>query len=211
LRLIGSADESLTGRKSGRRSQRVEHAPNALALHVAQVIVKRHEGERHLQRPELRALRHCFRIDTKAPTGAHDRRLKTMPLYMDHHKNAEVLLAEAVAGADLETEHWHGAKALRYWFNEENGEVFCLFDAPTAEAAEAVRREAHGLMTNEIIEVEEGAQRGKAAWDKVKGLVPGHQPVSISAFQVLVFAYAPVNFASRFSKNAATPSLWSWV
>jgi hypothetical protein len=80
-----------------------------------------------------------------------------MPLYMDHHKNIEGLTAEAVAEAhqkDLETQDKHGAKALKYWFNEENGDVFCLFDAPNAEA---VHREAHGLMADDIVEVEEGA------------------------------------------------------
>jgi hypothetical protein len=83
-----------------------------------------------------------------------------MALYMDHHKNIEGLTAEAVAGAhqrDLDTQDKYGAKALKYWFNEANGEVFCLFDAPNAEAAEAVHREAHGLMADDIVEVEEGA------------------------------------------------------
>ena len=83
-----------------------------------------------------------------------------MALYMDHHKNIEGLTAEAVAGAhqrDLDTQDKYGAKALKYWFNEKNGEVFCLFDAPNAEAAEAVHREAHGLMADDIVEVEEGA------------------------------------------------------
>jgi hypothetical protein len=82
-----------------------------------------------------------------------------MPLYMDHHK-IEGLTAEAVAEAhqkDLETQHKHGAKALKYWFNEENGDVFCLFDAPNAQAAEAVHREAHGLMADDIVEVQEGS------------------------------------------------------
>ena len=83
-----------------------------------------------------------------------------MALYMDHHKNIEGLTAEAVAGAhqrDLDTQDKYGAKALKYWFNEDKGEVFCLFDAPSAEAAEAVHREAHGLMADDIVEVEEGA------------------------------------------------------
>jgi len=56
-----------------------------------------------------------------------------MPLYMDRHKNVEGLTAEAVAKAhqkDLQAQDKHGAKALKYWFNEEKGEVFCLFDAP---------------------------------------------------------------------------------
>jgi hypothetical protein len=82
-----------------------------------------------------------------------------MPLYIDRHKYIEGLTAEAVAEAhqrDLEVQHKHGAKALKYWFNEDKGEVFCLFDAPNAEAAEAVHREAHGLLADEIVEVEEG-------------------------------------------------------
>jgi hypothetical protein len=83
-----------------------------------------------------------------------------MPLYMDHHKNLEGLTAEAVAEdhkKDLEVQHKHGAKALRYWFNEEKGEVYCLFEAPSAEAAEAVHREAHGNVADEIMEVKEGS------------------------------------------------------
>jgi hypothetical protein len=83
-----------------------------------------------------------------------------MPLYMDHHKNIEGLTTEAVAGAhqrDLETQGKYGTEILKYWVNEETGEVFCLFDAPNVQAAEAVHREAHGLMADDIVEVEEGA------------------------------------------------------
>jgi hypothetical protein len=82
-----------------------------------------------------------------------------MALYMDHHKHIEGLTAEAVAGAhqkDLETQGKYGTEILKYWFNEENGEVFCLFDAPNVQAAEAVHREAQGLMADDIVEVEEG-------------------------------------------------------
>ena len=83
-----------------------------------------------------------------------------MPLYMDHHKNLEGLSAEAVAEdhkKDLEVQDKHGVKALRYWFNEDKGEVYCLFEAPNAEAAEAVHREAHGNVADEIVEVKEGS------------------------------------------------------
>ncbi len=46
-----------------------------------------------------------------------------MPLYMDHHRNVEGLSAEAVAHQkDLEVQDKHGAKALRYWVNEQKGE-----------------------------------------------------------------------------------------
>ncbi len=83
-----------------------------------------------------------------------------MPLYMDHHKNVEGLSAEAVAEAhqkDMEVQGQHGVKYLKYWYNEEKGEVFCLCEAPSAEAAEAVHREAHGLTADEITEVKEGS------------------------------------------------------
>jgi len=78
---------------------------------------------------------------------------------MDIHKSVEGLTAEAVAGAhkkDLEVQEKHGVKYLRYWYNEEDGTVFCLCEAPSKEAAEAVHREAHGLVADEIIEVKEG-------------------------------------------------------
>jgi hypothetical protein len=83
-----------------------------------------------------------------------------MPLYMDYHKKVDGLTAEAVAGAhkaDLETQDKHGANYLKYWFNEGSGEVWCLVEAPNAEAAHATHREAHGLVADEITEVKEGA------------------------------------------------------
>ena len=83
-----------------------------------------------------------------------------MPLFMDHHRHVEGLTAEAVADAhrkDLETQDQYGVKYHRYWFNEETGEVWCLAEAPSKEAAETVHREAHGLMADEITEVKEGS------------------------------------------------------
>jgi Nickel responsive protein SCO4226-like len=82
-----------------------------------------------------------------------------MPLYLDTHNHVEGLTEEAVAGAhakDLETQAKHGANFLKYWFDEETGQVFCLIDAPSKEAAVAVHRDAHGLLADEIVEVKEG-------------------------------------------------------
>lgn len=82
-----------------------------------------------------------------------------MPLYMDIHKGLDGLTTEAVTGAhamDLEVQQKHGVKYLKYWFNEADGTVFCLCEAPSKEAAEAVHREAHGLVADEIIEIKEG-------------------------------------------------------
>ena len=82
-----------------------------------------------------------------------------MPLYMDIHSKVEGLTAQAVADAhmrDLEVQDKHGVNYQGYWYDEGTGKVFCLVDAPRKDAAEAVHREAHGLVADEIIEVKEG-------------------------------------------------------
>lgn len=82
-----------------------------------------------------------------------------MPLFMDVHNKVEGLTAEAVAGAhkkDLETQGQYGVNYRQYWFDEDSGKVFCLVDAPSKEAAERVHREAHGLVADELTEVQEG-------------------------------------------------------
>jgi hypothetical protein len=83
-----------------------------------------------------------------------------MPLFMDVHQKVDGLTADAVAGAhqkDLEVQDKHGVNYLRYWFDEGSGKVFCLVEAPSAEAAVAVHREAHGLVADDITEVQEGS------------------------------------------------------
>lgn len=82
-----------------------------------------------------------------------------MPLFLDIHKHIPGLTKEGAEGAhqkDLATQHKHDAQYLKYWFNDETGAVFCLVQAPNKEAAIRVHQEAHGLVADEIIEVEEG-------------------------------------------------------
>jgi len=82
-----------------------------------------------------------------------------MPLFMDVHNKVDGLTADAVAGAhqrDLEVQDKYGVHYQRYWFDEGSGKVFCLVDAPDADAAAAVHREAHGLLADDITEVHEG-------------------------------------------------------
>ena len=83
-----------------------------------------------------------------------------MPLFMDIHAHVEGLTKDAVTqahAADLATQEKYGVKYLRYWFDENTGKVFCLVEAPNKEAANAVHREAHGLLADEVIEVNEGS------------------------------------------------------
>ena len=82
-----------------------------------------------------------------------------MPLFMDVHHKVDGLTAEAVAGAhekDLEVQGKYGVDYKRYWFDEASGKVFCLVDAPDAETAARVHREAHGLEADELVQVQEG-------------------------------------------------------
>ena len=83
-----------------------------------------------------------------------------MPLFMDVHHKIEGLTAEAVAGAhqqDLAVQGRYGVDYRRYWFDEGSGTVFCLVEAPDADAAARVHREAHGLVADELIPVAEGS------------------------------------------------------
>jgi hypothetical protein len=87
------------------------------------------------------------------------RRETTMPLFMDVHTKIDGLTAAAVADAhrrDLGVQGAHGVNYRQYWFDETSGTVFCLVEAPTADAAHAVHQEAHGLVADQIIEVREG-------------------------------------------------------
>jgi hypothetical protein len=82
-----------------------------------------------------------------------------MPLFMDVHEKVEGLTAEAVGQAhqrDLEVQGAYGVNYLQYWFDEGTGKVFCLVEAPDAETASRVHREAHGLVADELVQVQEG-------------------------------------------------------
>ena len=83
-----------------------------------------------------------------------------MALFMDVHNIEGGVSVSDVAGAhqaDLATQGAHGVNYLRYWVDSEAGKIFCLVEAPDAEAANTVHREAHGLVADEIYPVTEHA------------------------------------------------------
>jgi hypothetical protein len=83
-----------------------------------------------------------------------------MPLFIDVHKKVEGLTAQAVFEAhakDVAIQANYGVKYIKYWYDESTGRVFCYVEAPSKEAAEAVHRESHGLVADEIFEVKEGS------------------------------------------------------
>lgn len=79
-----------------------------------------------------------------------------MPLYLDIHTvpgaSADDLRKAHIA--DVATQQKYGVDYQKYWFNEKCGKAFCLVEAPSVEAAEAVHREAHGLVAEKIIEID---------------------------------------------------------
>jgi hypothetical protein len=82
-----------------------------------------------------------------------------MALFMDSHAIDGGVKATDVAQAhlaDLQTQDRYGVRYLRYWVDERGGRIFCLVDAPDAEAAIRVHREAHGLVADTIHQVVEG-------------------------------------------------------
>jgi hypothetical protein len=83
-----------------------------------------------------------------------------MALYMDVHNSLpDGTTAAEVAGAhaaDLRVQQRYGVQYLNYWLDEKAGKVFCLVEAPSADAAHAVHRDAHGLVADEIYPVVQG-------------------------------------------------------
>jgi hypothetical protein len=75
-----------------------------------------------------------------------------------HHIDGGVTLDDVAQAhlADLRTQGAHEVRYLKYWVDEDQGQIFCLVDAPSAEAAVAVHKEAHGLVADQIFPVQEG-------------------------------------------------------
>jgi hypothetical protein len=82
-----------------------------------------------------------------------------VPLFMDIHEVDPGTPISEVAKAhmaDLQTQEKYGVNYMRYWVDEKAGRIFCLVEAPDAETAHTVHREAHGLVAQNIFQVEEG-------------------------------------------------------
>ncbi len=78
-----------------------------------------------------------------------------MPIYIDIHELPGVT-PEAVAQAhldDVRVQTKYGVAYHKYWVNQKKGRVYCLCEAPSAEMADAVHREAHGMRAERIMEV----------------------------------------------------------
>jgi Protein of unknown function (DUF4242)/Adenylate and Guanylate cyclase catalytic domain len=109
-----------------------------------------------------------------------------MPLYMDRHDLSgqtagDVAMAHA---KDLEVQDKYGVRYVTYWFDPEAAATFCLVEGPSRDAAEAVHRESHGMIANQVIEVDRDQVRRFLG--RIQEHVPGEPYVDI-AFRTIMF------------------------
>ena len=128
-----------------------------------------------------------------------------MPLFLDVHSLGDPVTLDDVKqahDADLRTQGPHGVDYVRYWVDEAAGKIFCLVEAPSANVAAEVHREAHGLVAQEIYRVTEGGTHMSVddesapaehaefapleAWDAIAAgyaqhVAPGEQSLSAAA------------------------------
>jgi hypothetical protein len=84
--------------------------------------------------------------------------MNRVALFLDRHrvKGATATDIAAAHQLDLAVQDQYGVRYVTYWFDEEEGAVFCLAEGRDRAAVETVHREAHGLMADNVIEVGEG-------------------------------------------------------
>jgi len=117
-----------------------------------------------------------------------------MPLFMDIHKNVDkgTTMQDIVDAhnADLEAQAGSDVRYLRWWFNEDAGSIYCLVEAPSAQAAVDIHQQAHGLLPDEIISVEQGFADAMLGPDEQGPAVREDPPGIINAdnlFRTIVF------------------------
>lgn len=102
-----------------------------------------------------------------------------MPMYIDIHDAPGVSIDDVAKAhlADEKVQDKYGVRYHKYWLNQKNGKIYCMCTAPNADAANAVHREAHGLVAQKLIEVTEDlaeAFMGEAPVnDQGAALLPG--------------------------------------
>ena len=114
-----------------------------------------------------------------------------MPLFMDHHRHVEGLSADAVADAHRKDEQIQDEYGVTYLKStgSTRQQGRCLLPGGGAEqggSAEAVHREAHGLLADEITEVTEGAVSRRAP----RASPPGSERAGAPSAGPLPFPYS---------------------
>jgi class 3 adenylate cyclase len=109
---------------------------------------------------------------------------------MDRHY-LEGATRRAVADAhqlDMALQDKYDVKFLTYWFDEKRGTAFCLVEAPDRETIERAHCEAHGLVPNEVIEVDPNVVDAFLGRIKDPVAATGAREASVDAgFRVIMF------------------------
>lgn len=81
---------------------------------------------------------------------------------MDRHDLQGAAAADVAAAhmKDISIQDAYGVQYVHYWLDYERQHAFCLAKGPNEEAVAAVHRVSHGLVANQIIEVDAGAVTG---------------------------------------------------
>ncbi|HZB14461.1 MAG TPA: nickel-binding protein [Chryseolinea sp.] len=74
-----------------------------------------------------------------------------MDLHIAPEANARDVAAAHIL--DIKIQHQFCCKAITYWVDEDKGVVFCLIEAPDKESVRRMHEKSHGLIPNEIIQV----------------------------------------------------------
>lgn len=130
-----------------------------------------------------------------------------MPIFMDRHY-VEGATHHAVANAhekDLYLQDKYRLKFLTYWFDELRSTAFCLVDAPNKEAIQQAHAEAHGLVPNEIIEVDPSIV--EAFLGRVKDPLRSEQAHAVAGEPAVDSAFRAIMFTDLKDSTATTSRL----
>jgi class 3 adenylate cyclase len=108
---------------------------------------------------------------------------------MDRHY-IEGATRHAIAHAhekDLEIQGKYNVNFLTYWFDEGRSTAFCLVSAPDREAVHKTHAEAHGMVPNEIIEVDPGVVEAFLGRIKDPAPLESYEAEIEPAFRVIMF------------------------
>jgi hypothetical protein len=80
-----------------------------------------------------------------------------MPQFMDVHETDGGVTMDDVAKDIWPTgkRRAHDVRYLRFWVDEDHGRVFCLVEAPSSEAANAVHAKAYGQVADRVYQIQE--------------------------------------------------------
>ena len=90
-----------------------------------------------------------------------DKRLETS-LYIDvHHLKGRKIMAKDVAEGHkklLAVQHKYGVTFLKYWFDEKNGDLYCLVSCNDPEEIKKAHKEADGFVPEDFYKVTSGEE-----------------------------------------------------